>query len=207
MIRMTFIMPGRRTALATCTLMMGAAMLTTSCKDDLLTGQPEWLGNSIYERLQEDGNYSTMLRLIDDLGQTEYLSHTGSRTIFVANDSAYAEWFKKNTWGVTSYEKLTTAQKKLLLNNAMIKNAYLIELMSNGKAKSDNGTPEVGAAMRRETASSIYDSVYVMKPDLFPTTPAWDLVRSRGKAIPIYRDMTAAPMIHFLPGSCFESLL
>ena len=199
MIRMTFIMPGRRTALATCTLMMGAAMLTTSCKDDLLTGQPEWLGNSIYERLQEDGNYSTMLRLIDDLGQTEYLSHTGSRTIFVANDSAYAEWFKKNTWGVTSYEKLTTAQKKLLLNNAMIKNAYLIELMSNGKAKSDNGTPEVGAAMRRETASSIYDSVYVMKPDLFPTTPAWDLVRSRGKAIPIYRDMTAAPMIHFLP--------
>ena len=197
--RKTFIMPGRRAALAACTLMMGTATLTTSCKDDLLTGQPEWLGNSIYERLQEDGSYSTMLRLIDDLGQTEFLSHTGSRTIFAATDSAYNEWFRNNNWGVRSYDQLSDAQKKLLLNNAMIKNAYLIELMSNGKAKSDNATPEVGAAMRRETATSIYDSVYIMKPDQFPSTKAWDLLRSRGKAVPILRDMTPAPMIHFLP--------
>ena len=40
-----------------------------SCKDDdlILTGQPEWLGNSIYERLQDEGNYKYTLRLIDDL--------------------------------------------------------------------------------------------------------------------------------------------
>ena len=49
-------------------LLMGAFALQ-GCQDDLLTGQPEWLGNSIYERLEEDGNYTTMLRLIDDLGK------------------------------------------------------------------------------------------------------------------------------------------
>lgn len=196
--RKTFIMPGRVTTVA-CTLMMAAAAMVTSCKDEVLTGQPSWLGNSIYERLQEEGNYTTVLRLIDDLEQREVLAHTGSKTLFVADDDAYKEWFTHNDWGVRSYADLTTAQKKLLLNNAMIDNAYLIELMSNSKAKSDNGTPKEGTAMRRETSVSIYDSVYIMQPSEFPATKAWDELREAGKAIPIFRDMTEPPMIHFLP--------
>ena len=96
--RKTIMKQGRRVALATCGLLVGASALQ-SCKDDVLTGQPEWLGNSIYERLQEDGNYTTVLRLIDDLGQTEVLGHTGSKTLFVADDQAYHEWFQEATTG------------------------------------------------------------------------------------------------------------
>ena len=151
---------GRRVVLTTCGLLVGASVLQ-SCKDDVLTGQPEWLGNSIYERLQEEGNYTTVMRLVDDLGQAEVLKHTGSKTLFAADDQAYQQWFQTNSWGVRSYEKLSEAQKKLLLNNSMINNAYLIELMSNGKAQGDAATPEFGRTMRRETAVSIYDSVYV----------------------------------------------
>ena len=196
--RKTFIKQGRRVALTTCGLLVGA-MVMQSCKDDVLTGQPEWLGNSIYERLQEDGNYTTVLRLIDDLGQTEVLGHTGSKTLFAADDQAYAEWYRGNSWGVSKYEQLTAAQKKMLLNNAMINNAYLIELMSNARAQGDAGTPEEGRTMRRETAMSIYDSVYIMPVEKMPLTPAWEEVRSRGKAIPLFKDATTAPMIHFLP--------
>ena len=106
----------RQWLIAACGLLMGASVLQ-GCKDDfVLTGQPEWLGNSIYERLEEDGNYTTMLKLIDDLGQHEVLSHTGSKTLFVANDSAFKEWFTKNPWGVNRYEQLSMSQKKLLLN-------------------------------------------------------------------------------------------
>ncbi len=188
----------RRAALSACGLLVGATVLQ-SCKDDVLTGQPEWLGNSIYERLQEDGNYKTVLRLIDDLGQTEVLSHTGSKTLFAADDQSYQQWFQGNSWGVSSYEQLTDAQKKLLLNNAMINNAYLIELMSNSPAQGDAGTPEEGRTMRRETALSIYDSVYIMPVSKMPDTKAWAELRERGKSIPIFRDATTAPMIHFLP--------
>jgi uncharacterized surface protein with fasciclin (FAS1) repeats len=166
-----------------------------SCKDDVLTGQPEWLGNSIYERLQEDGNYTTVLRLIDDLDLKEVLGHTGSKTLFVAGDSAYRQWYGHNSWGVNSYEQLTTAQKTLLLNNSMINNAYLIELMSNV-----SGTPpKEGMAMRRETATSIYDSVYVMPASEMPATAPWNYLRKKGGGVPIFRDATSAPMIHFLP--------
>ena len=183
-----------RVALAACGLLIGSWAMQ-SCKDDVLSGQPSWLGNSIYERLQEEGNYSTTLRLIDDLDLKEVLGHTGSKTLFVASDSAYHEWFKNNDWGVRSFEQLTSAQKKLLLNNSMINNAYLIELMSNV-----SGTPpEEGKAMRRETANSIYDSVYVMKASEMPNTDVWADFKSRGKSIPIFKDGTSAPMIHFLP--------
>ena len=193
--RKTIFTKGRWVAAVTCGLLIGASAVLTSCKDDVLTGQPSWLGNSIYERLQEDGNYTTVLHLIDDLDLKEVLGHTGSKTLFVANDSAYRQWFGHNSWGVNSYDQLTTAQKKLLLNNSMINNAYLIELMSNV-----SGTPPVeGRAMRRETATSIYDSVYVMPSSKMPDTEAWAELKAEGKSVPIFRDATSAPVIHFLP--------
>ena len=193
-------MQGRRATKVALALLIGASVMQ-SCKDDdlILTGQPSWLGNSIYERLQDEGNYKYTLRLIDDLGEKEVLSHTGSRTLFVASDSAYDEWFKKNTWGVSSYEDLKPAQKKLLLKNSMISNAYLLELMSNKKAEGDGSTPEWGRTMRRETSSSYFDSVYVMPVSEMPETKYWEQFRQRGHAMPILKDATEAPMIHFLP--------
>ena len=191
---------GRRVAMVTCGLLMSVWALQ-SCKDDdiLLTGQPDWLGNSIYERLQDEGNYTITLRLIDELGQKEVLSHTGSKTLFAADDAAYAEWFKNNSWGVDSYDKLSMAQKRLLLNNSMVNNAYLIELMSNAKSEGDAGAPDEGRTMRRETATSVYDSVYIMPASAMPNTDSWASFKQRGKSIPLMKDATTAPMIHFLP--------
>ena len=189
----------RQWCIAACGLLMGASVLQGCKNDDVLTGQPEWLGNSIYERLEEDGNYTTMLKLIDDLGQHEVLSHTGSKTLFAANDSAFREWFIKNPWGVNRYDQLSMSQKKLLLNNSMINNAYLIELMSNGRPQGEDNSPEEGRTMRRETATSIYDSVQILRPSQMPNTAVWAKFKDRGKSIPILKDATAAPMIHFLP--------
>ena len=186
-------------AIAALGLLVGTTVLQGCKDDDVLTGQPSWLGNSIYERLEEDGQYKTMLRLIDDLGQHEVLSHTGSKTLFAANDSAFQAWFAKNNWGVSSYERLSLSQKKLLLNNSMINNAYLIELLSNGRPQGEDNHPEEGRTMRRETATSIYDSVMIMKPSQMPNTEVWAKFKDRGRSIPILRDATPSPMIHFLP--------
>ncbi len=193
-------------AVAACGLILGAGILQ-SCEKEILTGQPEWLGNSIYERLQEgitvnDGSvktFDTTLRLIDDLGYKSTLSKTGSKTIFATPDDAYAEWFSKK--GIT-YDQLTLAQKKRLFNNTMINNAYLIELMSNVSGN----PPEKGLCMRRQTAASIYDSISSITVAEMPVNPfddvekdAWAQLRASNKSVPIYKDDTSAPMIHFLP--------
>lgn len=182
-----------RSAFAAC--LMGTAVMLPSCEDENLTGQPSWLGNSIYERLQEEGNYQTTLKLIDDLKLTEVLSHTGSKTLFVADDAAFDEWFKTNDWGVSDYSQLSDAQKKLLLNSSMINNAYLVELLSNVSGN----PPQTGLCMRRSTSLSIYDSVYTMKPADMPAGEMWDKYRDRTEGIVLLKDATTPPMIHFLP--------
>lgn len=176
-------------------LLLSGVVFLQSCEKDELTGQPSWLGNSIYERLQDDGNYSYTLRLIDDLEQTSVLSQTGSKTLFVADDKAYDEFFKSNVWGVKRYEDLSLAQKKLLLNAAMINNAYLVELLSNV-----SGNPPLeGQCMRRETAASIYDSISRILPDQMPNTSFWARYKDHKDGIVLLRDNTSKPMIHFLP--------
>ena len=44
--------------------------------------------------------------MIDDLGYTEVLARTGSKTLFVADDDAYARFYNSGKWGVRSYEEL-----------------------------------------------------------------------------------------------------
>ena len=82
-----------------------------SCKKDYLVPEgelPSWLGESIYKELQQssqlEGTFNTYCKLIDDLGYTEVLSKTGSKTIFPANDEAFARFFAggNNKFGVSS---------------------------------------------------------------------------------------------------------
>lgn len=86
-------------------LLVGGALLVAalgnySCKDSysLDEDQPSGL-NSIYGYLYDQGNFTNMLNLIDDLGQAETLSKTGSKTLFAADDAAFAEFFRTNNWG------------------------------------------------------------------------------------------------------------
>ena len=181
----------------------------SACEKDVLEGQPSWLGNSIYERLEEGivvngqkKSFNTMIRLIEDLDQKEVLSKTGSKTLFVADDEAFQKWFQTNSWGVRSYEQLSLNQKTMLMNNAMIRNAYLLELMANVAGN----PPQTGLCMRRLTSATIYDTVYSMAPQDMPvnamqneTFDVWKSYRERNKTLKLFKDNTSAPMIHFLP--------
>ena len=129
-----------------------------SCRDDYKydNQEPEGLGSSIFDYLKDDGNYTITVRLIKELEYEKILSLTGSKTLFVANDDAYNEFFKKNEWGVKKYEDLTAAQKKSLLKFSMLDNAYTIVKLSNYNY---DGILVEETAMRQETALASIDTV------------------------------------------------
>ena len=103
----------RRTCTGFCLAMICGGF--TACKDDYDLDDegnyPSWLGSSIYEALKDPsslessgqsvltGTFNNYVRLIDDLGEAETLGKTGSKTIFPANDDAFARFFANNTWG------------------------------------------------------------------------------------------------------------
>ena len=66
----------------------------------------------------------------------------------------------------------------------MVDNAYLIELLSNGRPQGEDRHPEEGRTMRRATATSVYDSVQIMKPSQMPLSAAWDEFRTVARASP-----------------------
>ena len=90
-------------------LAMGICTMPSCSEYDLDERTPDGWGASIYSWLEEQGrsggeSFDITVRLIDDLGYREVLAKTGSKTIFVADDAAYQEFFRNNPWGVKSYE-------------------------------------------------------------------------------------------------------
>lgn len=190
--------------------LLNAALLSTvgftSCADDKFhlkdyeESTPEFLGQSIYHELQNRGEFSTVLRLIDDLEYAEVLSKTGSKTLFVANDSAYGEFFKNNPWGVTSYEELSKNQKRVLLNNSMLNNAYVLEMLANTEGGGKN------LCLRQGTSATASDSVTRWSVADLPKTLSltetdwFSQLRSKGDSVYMALDATDPMMTHFLEG-------
>lgn len=196
----------RRNAIkALCVVSVAGAV--TSCADDYKwdNENPSWLGSSIYEYLQADGNYQNFVRLIDDMEYAEVLGKTGSKTLFVADDKAFEKFYQDNPWGVKSYEELTWSQRELLLFSAMINNAYLLEMMSSTPAGSgDNDEPVKGQCLRRETATDVTDSISHLYAQDLPVTynpddvDYWKRFRENDKGIYLAFDGTNPMMTHFL---------
>ncbi len=167
-------------------------ILFTSCDtypfDDK---EPDWLGASIYDYLKNEKNFTVFTRLIEDLNYTEVLGKTGSKTLFVADDEAFDEFFKNNEWGVKNYNDFTLAQKKLILNFSMINNAYLVEMLANY----NNGGLKEGAAFRRVTAISVLDSIPYEIGNQLPHGEFWDYYKQKG--IYILKDNTPWTLMYF----------
>lgn len=154
--------------------LLGAALLlstcgiTYSCSDDLdVSSSSGVMGNSLYDELKSTNKFNYVTRMIDDLGLQEVLAKTGSRTMFVADDDAYNEFFKdgNNVFGVSKYEDLSVSQKKMLLNSGMLENAYLLEMMSNL-----GGTSGItkNQCLRQPTSAALTDSVSYFLADQLP---------------------------------------
>ena len=177
-------------------LLLGAAVVIgtlTACEGyDLAKEDPSWLGSSIYDYLKSEGTFTNTVQLIDDLDYAEVLAQTGSKTLFVADDAAFARFFQNNTYGVRRYADLTDAQKKLLLFGSMINNSCQVAYLSSSEG------PTEGDCMRRLTATSEYDSVTVLKPSQMPDNPYWAYHKAQGRDMVCMTDITAPPMIHFI---------
>ena len=188
--------PMRKWACTMAVALVGGAFLAGCQKYDLDERMPDGWGSSIYNWLQEQGNYTNTVRLISDLGYQEVLGKTGSKTVFVADDAAYAAFYKDgaNPWGVRSYEQLTVAQKKLLLFGSMLDNS-----MQLGSLPSVEGNPpREGECMRRFAASSPYDSVAVLTKDDMPDNPYWRRHRESGKPMVCMMDNSTVPLVQFI---------
>jgi len=149
-----------------------------SCRDEYYYDdrEPDFLGASIYDYLQEQGNFTYFLRVIDDLNYAEVLKKTGSKTLFVADDKAFMEGIR-DKWGEKmTYDSLSLAHKRIILYGAMLDNAYLLEMLSKLQSTGANAEPTPGQCLRRVASLSATDTIGLFTyKDLPKNNPEWDI--------------------------------
>ena len=195
--------------LAVSMLFVGGSL--QSCKDWLDdykydNEEPDWLGESIYAFLKKgtaNCSYKNCIELIDSLGEKETLAHTGSKTLFVADDNAFNRFFANNPWGVTSVKEMTKAQMRVLLYGSMLDNAMLIDMMSS----TGSNTTDEGQCVRRTTSLDVLDTVPLVNGGSFEHHPGWpkynqywDIVRGneRNENLLLAMDGADPMIIHFI---------
>lgn len=190
-----FWMRGRHWKMWVVAMALAGGGLATSCSQyDLDERTPDGWGESIYSWLDDQGNYTTTVQMINDLGYSEVLSKTGSKTLFVADDAAYERFFRNNGWGVSSYSQLSASQKKLLLFGSMMDNSMQISSLPSV----EGNPPREGEAMRRYASSTPYDSVAVLSASQMPNNPYWRRYRESGKPMVCMLDNSTVPLVQFI---------
>ena len=171
-------------------------------------GDPEWLGSSVYDFLKKgtkNHSYANFIAIIDSLGEKETLAHTGSKTLFVADDEAFERFFNggNNVWGVASVGEMTKAQMKTILYNSMLDNAMLLDMLSSTGVQ----TNQEGTCLRRWSSSKVIDTIPVVNGasvELHANWPTynkyWDVLRGtdRTESIRLAMDGSRPMMVHFL---------
>ena len=171
-------------------------------------GDPEWLGSSVYDFLKEgtkNHSYTNFVAIIDSLGETTTLAHTGSKTLFVADDAAFERFFNggNNIWGVKSVSEMTKAQMKTILYNSMLDNAMLLDMLSSTGVQ----TNQEGTCLRRWTSSKVVDTIPMVNGTSmeyhanWPTyNKYWDMLRGteRSENMRLAMDGSRAMMVHIL---------
>jgi uncharacterized surface protein with fasciclin (FAS1) repeats len=120
---------------------------------DAFYGRPDSLAAPIYPRLQEKGNFTHLLALIDKAGYKTILSGQGYWTMFAPDDAAFVKYFQeKGIKGVSDIDS-TTAQG--MVQYALVYNAFKTDRI--GDYQSSRGWVP-NTAFKRRTA--YYDFVY-----------------------------------------------
>lgn len=177
-------------------------MLPCSCDDSYPydNEEPGWLGDNIYEYLQSEGRFGTYLQLIDDLGHKETLLRTGSKTLFPADDEAFAEYFRsKGLLGSNTeiVSAMSESQKKTLFNSTMLNMAYLDKMLANVATSNDGDETGEGRAMVRVTSASYLDSIAFVPVQELPLTSYWTRFAKKDGVWLV--DNTSRPDLFFTP--------
>lgn len=127
----------------------------SACKKEYNTfySRPDNLAKPIYQQLQERGNFTQLLALIDKAGYKETLSSAGYWTLFAPHDSAFKLFYTDNN--LSGVSAIDDKRARDIVTFCLVYNAY--EQNRIADFQSNTGWVENGA-FRRRTAN--YTGVY-----------------------------------------------
>lgn len=113
-------------------LCMGLLLVISSCRKqafDDYYGRPDWLESAIYSRLEEEGRFSLILKLIDKSGYANTLNQAGYWTFFAPNDEAVNAFLREQ--GIGSIDNVSEELANKIVRYALVYNAFKTDHISD----------------------------------------------------------------------------
>lgn len=144
----------------TSTLLLAAVLcLAAGCKKKLdeYYERPTSLEPPIYQQLQSQGRFKSLLAVIDKSGYKQTLSAAGYWTFFAPNDEAFSLFFKDR--GISGVDAIDSATARSIVQYMLIFNAYTKQQLSSYQSTgAANPGWQPASAFRR--ATSYYTGFY-----------------------------------------------
>jgi len=116
-------------------------------------GRPDNLAPPIYQQLQERGNFTSLLAVIDKSGYKDIIAKAGAYTFFAPNDDAFKKYFQENN--ISGADKIDSATARKIALYGLVYNPYRRDQLTSYQT-SAGLIPN--SAYRRQTA--YYDFVF-----------------------------------------------
>jgi uncharacterized surface protein with fasciclin (FAS1) repeats len=176
-------------------------------------GRPEGLEPPIYQILQNEGNFTSMLACIDKAGYKEILSNAGYWTLFAPTDEAFSKYFKERN--ISGIEALDAATAQKIVRYCLVYNSFNTDRLDD--YQSTTGWQVDKAFKRRTTYYDLFDTATVNGQLLHTIASnrngSYMSSDNNNKYIPYFTNpffstskLTAADYNYFYPGTSFTGL-
>lgn len=131
-------------------LFVGTIIIFSACsKKKEYYERPDWLEPAIYNQLEEKGNFSHYLALVDKAGFKRTLSSSGYFTVFAPTDEAVERYLQQNGYASVNDIDTTTAQG--IVQYSIAYNAYFLDEIDDYQNASLDTAQRYDEAFRRRT--------------------------------------------------------
>jgi len=155
-------------------LILFLIVLSFGCRKkewDEFYGRPDDLAPPIYQVLEQKGNFSTLLQLIDKSGYKEtFTTGAGYWTFFAPNDDAFEAYFKSGKY--SSISAIDSSTARAMIQYMLVYNKFSESTLNDYQASENNTGWTPNEAFRRRTA--YYTGFYKDTSELGPITAIAD---------------------------------
>ncbi len=167
-----------------------AALFFSSCQDKMKDyyEEPDWIKGSIYEILEERGDYSLFLSAVDRCEYTSLLKGRAILTVMAPNDASMNSYLQAN-YGTTKVEDIPVGELKKLVGFHLLYYSFDKDKLVNFRPNEGDGATddqkEINAGLYYKFRTRSQDPVSVTEPSRMMLSDG-SLVDTSGVSVEVY---------------------
>ncbi len=170
-------------------ILLFSSMMLSSCSDtDEYYDAPDWIGGSIYQTLQDEGNYSVFLKGVDIAGYQPIMDGKSIMTVMAPDDNAMTTYLQQN-YGTSDITQVSADEVKKLIGFHILYYSFDKNKLTNFRPLEGDGASEEELNLN----AGMYYKFRTRSQDSY--TKAFD--KTRNREVTVYHNERMLPVFSY----------